>query len=108
MFEKTRISTNKCMIVACHGLGKTTRRIVKFSNRKHAELVLKNKERLKDVNAIEFCSNTEDNIWLDKNRNRDLSSPEIENNSENIDVSEKNKGEKTYLYQSLCPYYRFL
>ena len=31
------------MMVACHNLGKTTKAIVKFANRKDAELVLKSK-----------------------------------------------------------------
>ena len=38
--QKIGISINKCMIIACHRLGKTTETIVKFANRKDAEHVL--------------------------------------------------------------------
>ena len=75
--------------------------IIKFGNRKDAELVLKSKKKTKDINLLEICSNT------DKNKNRGLSSPETNSNSENVDVGEKNQGGKVNLYQSLCPYYRF-
>ena len=47
IFEKTGISVNKRMIIACHRLGKTTKTIVKFTNRKDAKLVLKSKKKLK-------------------------------------------------------------
>ena len=41
IFEKIEMSINKRMIVAYHRLGKTTKTVVKFANRKDAELVLK-------------------------------------------------------------------
>ena len=44
IFEKIGISINKHMIIACHRLGKTTKTIVKFSNRKDAEHVKKSKK----------------------------------------------------------------
>ena len=44
IFEKIGISVNKRMIVACHRPGKTTKTIVKFANKKDAELVLKVKK----------------------------------------------------------------
>ena len=44
IFKKLEISINKCMIVAYHRLGKTTKTIVKFADRKDAELVLKSKK----------------------------------------------------------------
>ena len=81
------------MIVACHRLGKT-KTIVRFANRKDAQLVLKNKKNI--------CSSTDGN-W-----NCSLSPHETDSNSENVDVSEKNWGGKVYLHQILCPYYRFL
>ena len=83
-------------------VSKSDKVIAKFPLRKDAEIVSKSKKKLKDVNCLEFCSNT------DENRNRGLSSTETENNSENVDVSEKNRAGKVYIYQSLCPYYRFL
>ena len=90
------------MIVACHKLGKTTTKILKFANRKDADLVLKSKKELKDINLLESCSNT------DKNQNGGLSSPQTDNNSGNVDVNEENWGGKVYIHQSPCPYYRFL
>ena len=90
------------MIVACHRLGKTTTKILKFANRKDADLVLKSKKELKDINLLESCSNT------DKNQNGGLSSPQTDNNSGNVDVNEENWGGKVYIHQSPCPYYRFL
>ena len=47
-------------------------------------------------------------MWRDENQNRDLSSPDAENNSGNLDVSPKNRGGKVYMHQSLCSYYKFL
>ena len=44
IFEKIGISVNKRMIVACHRPRKTTKTIVKFANKKDAELVLKVKK----------------------------------------------------------------
>ena len=45
------------MIIACHRLGKTTETIVKFANRKDAELILKSKKKkLKDINLLEVCT----------------------------------------------------
>ena len=44
VIEKIGISINKSMIVTYDRLGKTTKTIVKFANRKHAELVLKSKK----------------------------------------------------------------
>ena len=41
IFEKNRISIKKRMIVTCHRLGKTTKIVAKFANRKDAELALK-------------------------------------------------------------------
>ena len=35
------------MILACHRLGKATKTIVKFANRKKAELILKSKKKAK-------------------------------------------------------------
>ena len=46
---------------------------------------------------LELCKNT------DENRNCDLSFPEIENNSKNVDVSQKNLGRGVYVHLSLCP-----
>ena len=51
---------------------------------------------------LEICINT------DENQNQGLSPPETDSKSENVDFSETNWGGKIYLYQSLCPYYRFL
>ena len=83
-------------------VSKSAKVIAKFALRKDVEIVLKCKKKLKYVNCLEFYSNT------DENRNPGLSSTETENNSENVDVSEKNRARKVYIYQSLCPYYRFL
>ena len=44
IFEKIGISINKRISAACHRLGKTTKTIVRFANRKDAELVLKSKK----------------------------------------------------------------
>ena len=90
------------MIVACHRLGKTTKTVIKFANRKDVELLLKIKKKLKDINLLEICSST------DGNPNRSLSPRETDSNSGNVDVGEKNWGGKIYLYQSLCPYNTFL
>ena len=62
MFEKNGSQINNRMIFVCHRLGKTTKTIVKFANRRDAELKV-DKKKLKDVNVLEFCSNTEDNVW---------------------------------------------
>ena len=51
-FEKIGISIKNRMIVVCHRLGKTTKMIVKFANRKDAELVLKSKKKLKDIHLL--------------------------------------------------------
>ena len=48
VFEKIGISVNKCMIVACHRLGKTTKTIIKFAHRKNGGLALNSTTRLKD------------------------------------------------------------
>ena len=95
IFEKIGISIDKRMIAACHRIGKTTKTIVKFANRKDAELVLKSKKKLKDINLLEICGSTDGNC--------SLSSRETDSDSENVDVSEKNRGRKLYIYQSLCP-----
>ena len=50
---------------------------------------------------LEFSRNT------DENQNCGLSSPETDD-LENVGVSEKNRGGKNIIHQSLCPYYRFL
>ena len=46
IFKKIERSISKCMIFACHRLGKTMKTIVDFANRKDAELVLKSKKKL--------------------------------------------------------------
>ena len=92
MFEKIGISINKHMIVAFHRLGKTIKTIIKFADREDAELILKSKKKLININLLEICTST------DGNRNCSLSSPETDRNSENVNVSEKNWGEKVYLY----------
>ena len=46
IFIKIGISINKRIILACHRLGKTTKTIVKFANRKDVELVVKSKTKL--------------------------------------------------------------
>ena len=100
MFEKVGISINKHMIVACHRLNKT-KTIVKFANRKDPDLVLESKKKLKGIKFLGFCSNTDED-W-----NCVLPSSETDN-SKNVGASEKNLGRKVHMYQSLCPYYRFL
>ena len=84
IFKKIERSISKCMIFACHRLGKTMKTIVDFANRKDAELVLKSKKKLEDKNLLEICSNT------NGNQNCGLSSPERDSKAENVDVSEKN------------------
>ena len=84
----------------CLPQAKKTKTIVKFANRK--DLVLKSKKKLKGIKFLGFCSNTDED-W-----NCVLPSSETDNNSKNVGASEKNLGGKVHMYQSLCPYYRFL
>ena len=100
IFEKPGISIKKRIVVVCHRLGKTKKMIVKFANRKDAELVLKSKKKLKDIHLLWVCSSTDGNCRL--------LSRETDSNSENVNASEKTRGGKVYIYQSLGPCYRFL
>ena len=61
IFEKTGISINNRMIVACHRLGKTTKTIVEFANIKDVELIFKSKKKLIDINLLQICSNNNRN-----------------------------------------------
>ena len=88
------------MILACHRLGKATKTIVKFANRKKTELVLKSKKKLKYINLLEVCSSTDGNCRL--------LSRETKSNSKNVNVSDKIRGGKVYIYQSLGSCYRLL
>ena len=79
------------MIIACHRLGKTTEMIVKFANRKDAELVLKSKKKkAKRYKLARSLYSTDGNCRL--------LSHEADSNSENVNVSDKNQGGKVYIY----------
>ena len=58
LLQEIGINLDKSRIVACHRLGKADRTIVKFLNRKDAENVYSNKNKLKDVDIFCLFSDT--------------------------------------------------
>ena len=74
IFEKLGVVMD---IAACHRLGESGRVIVKLLNRKDAQNVLKEKNKLRSINLYDVNTDT-------------------------------NNKRKTFINQSLCPYYRKL
>ena len=77
IFETVGVVMEPMDIVACHRLGESGRVIVKLLNRKDAQNVLKEKNKLRSINLFDVNTDT-------------------------------NNKRKTFINQSLCPYYRKL
>ena len=96
--QEIGITLDKLCIVAFHRLGKTDRRIVKFLNRKDAENVYLNQNKLKDVDIS--CLLSDYDI-----QGRNGMTPVSQNDWREGGLSKKRA---IFVSQNFCPYYRYL
>ena len=93
LLDKIGVKLTKNHLVTCHRLAISDSTIIEVLNRKHAELIMNNKSKLKGMNFSEI-SNTSDSI--------------DEEASANSPQNTRRRNPKIYTSYSFCPYYRFL
>ena len=93
LLNKIGMNLTKNDLVACHRLANSHRTIIKVLNKKHVELIMNNKSKLKGINFPDI-SNTSDNT--------------DEKASANLPQNTSRRNPRIYVNYSLCPYCQFL